>query len=91
MTASQIERWLETDESKAVGQKRDGDGESTGHAMGREIVELLGKRQGDYTDDDLAAMRKVTGYDPHLAQGPDGDVTETPWRYGLMNRGHDPS
>ncbi|MFP5322678.1 MAG: DUF3140 domain-containing protein [Acidimicrobiia bacterium] len=26
----------------------------------------------------------------HLAQRPDGDVTETKWRYSLMNWGHDP-
>ena len=92
MSASRLERWLDTDESKAVGQKNDGDGESTGHVMGREIVRILRKKQGDYTDDDLAKMRKVTGYvHRHLAQRPDGDVTETPWRYSLMNWGRDPS
>ena len=91
MPASAIERWLDTDESKAVGQKKDGAGESTGHAMGREIVALLGKRQADYDDDDLAKMTKVVGYvHRHLAQRPDGDVTDTPWRHSLMNWGHDP-
>ena len=26
----------------------------------------------------------------HLAQRPSGNVTDTPWRYSLMNWGHDP-
>ncbi len=91
MTASQIDDWLATDDSKAVGQKEDGAGESTGHAMGRDIVRILAKKRADYTDDDLAKMRKVVGYvHRHTAQRPDGDVTETPWRYSLMNWGHDP-
>lgn len=52
--------------------------------MGREIVELLRKRQANYTNDDLAAMGKVTGYvHRHLAQHPDGDISNTPWRYSL--------
>jgi len=90
MTAKQLEKWLETDESRSVGQKDDG-GESTGHRSGRRIISLLGKRKDDLTDDDLAHMRKVNGYvKRHLAQRPQGDVTETAWRYSLMNWGHDP-
>ena len=90
LTPKQLGDWLETDESKAVGQKKD-DGESVGHHMGREIVALLGKKRADYTDDDAAAMRKVTGYiKRHLAQRPDGDIEQAPWRYSLMNWGHDP-
>lgn len=90
MTASQLEDWLKTDESRDVGQKENG-GESTGHASGRHIVRILGKQQADLTDDDLEHMRKVSGYiHRHLAQRPDGDVGDTPWRYSLMNWGHDP-
>ena len=90
MTAQQLQNWLETDESRSVGQK-DGGGESTGHRSGRRIITLLGKRKGDLTDDDLSHMNKVNGYvKRHLAQRPDGDVTETAWRYSLMNWGHDP-
>jgi hypothetical protein len=90
MTAKQIQSWLDTDESQGVGQKKDG-GESTGHEMGRRIVTLLNTKKGDLSEDDYAAMRKVVGYvKRHRAQRPDGDVTETPWRYSLMNWGHDP-
>jgi hypothetical protein len=87
--AKELERWLQTDESGSVGQ--DEGGESTGHRSGRRIVELLGTNKGDLTDDDAAHMRKVVGYvHRHLAQRPSGDVAETPWRYSLMNWGHDP-
>ena len=90
MTASELEKWLDTDESRAVGQK-DGGGESIGHASGRRIVALLRTKKADLTDADRAHMRKVAGYvHRHLAQRPSGDVRETPWRYSLMNWGHDP-
>ncbi|MFI2780455.1 DUF3140 domain-containing protein [Streptomyces sp. ALB3] len=90
MTAGELEKWLDSDQSREVGQK-DGGGESTGHASGRRIVELLRTRKGDLDDSDLAHMRKVTGYvRRHMAQRPDGDVSDTRWRYSLMNWGHDP-
>ena len=41
MTPKELEGWLGTDESKAVGQKSDGSGESTGHESGRRIVKSL--------------------------------------------------
>lgn len=91
MTAGELEDWLETDESRDAGQK-DGGGESTGHASGRRIVTILRTMQDDYTDSDLDHMRTVSGYVArHLAQRPDGDVTETTWRHSLMNWGHDPT
>jgi len=92
MTAGQLETWLDSDESKSVGQKDGADGgESTGHASGRRIVELLRSKKGDLTEDDAEHMRKVVGYvHRHLAQRPSGDVTDTKWRYSLMNWGHDP-
>jgi hypothetical protein len=90
MTATELENWLETDESKSVGDK-DGGSESTGHKSGRHIVEILRTRKSELGDDDVAHMRKVVGYvHRHTAQRPSGDVTETPWRYSLMNWGHDP-
>ena len=90
MTPKELEDWLKTDDSKKVGQKDDG-GESTGHEMGRKIVNLLGKKQADYTDEDVKHMQKVVSYvHRHSAQKPKGDVEDTRWRYSLMNWGHDP-
>jgi hypothetical protein len=91
MTASELERWLDTDESQAVGQKSSGGGESTGHHSGRRIVEILRTKKADLSEDDAEHMRKVVGYvHRHLAQRPSGDTTDTAWRYSLMNWGHDP-
>ena len=90
MTPSSLEKWLASDASQAAGQHKDG-GESTGHASGRTIVEILRKKKGDLTDSDYAHMRKVNGYvRRHLAQRPSGDVRDTRWRHSLMNWGHDP-
>ena len=91
LTAHKLEEWLQTEESKKVGYKDEGKGESVGHNSGRRIVEILGKKKADYDDDDLRHMAKVAGYvHRHLAQRPEGDIKETPWRYSLMNWGHDP-
>ncbi len=92
MSPSELEEWLGTEESRSVGQKEGGSGESTGHAEGRRIVELLRAEEADLTDDDLAHMRKVHGYVArHLAQQPaKADVETSKWRYSLMNWGHDP-
>ncbi|ULE33198.1 DUF3140 domain-containing protein [Mycobacterium sp. IDR2000157661] len=90
MTANELEKWLDTDESNEVGQKS-GNSESTGHASGRRIVKLLQTKKSDLGDDDYAHMRTVVGYaHRHLAQRPNGDVSDSAWRYSLMNWGHDP-
>ncbi|WBH17143.1 DUF3140 domain-containing protein [Sphingomonas radiodurans] len=95
MTPAAIEQFLDTEESKRVGWKReDGNdaGESVGHASGRRIVDIKRKKKADLSDDDYAHMKKVTGYvHRHLAQGgPAKDKEHSDWRYSLMNWGHDP-
>lgn len=91
MTAKELAEFLDTPESKSVGDKGSG-GESTGHASGRRIVEIERSKKSDLTDDDAAHMRKVVGYvHRHLAQRPSGDVKDSAWRYSLMNWGHDPT
>lgn len=92
MTAAELRDWLDTSESKGVGWKgKDGNrAESVGHASGRRIITILGKRQAELTPDDYAHMRKVVGFiRRHLAQEPANKVTSR-WRYSLMNWGHDP-
>jgi hypothetical protein len=89
MTPKELEEWLQTDESKSVGQS-DGGWESKGHRSGRRIVEIKRKKRSDYTDD-LEHMQRVNGYvKRHLGQGPKDDVEDSKWRYSLMNWGHDP-
>lgn len=89
MQPKELEEWLDTDESKSVG---DSDGsESTGHKSGRRIVEIKNTRKADLTDSQYEHMQKVVGYiHRHLAQKPSGDIEDSDWRYSLMNWGHDP-
>ena len=88
---AELRAWLETPESRRVGMVRRGERESVGRQSGRRILEIRARAAGDLTDADYAHMRKVIGYcRRHLAQRPWGDVTETRWRWSLMNWGHDP-
>ena len=92
MSADEIEAWLDTPESRAVGLKRDG-GESVGHASGRRIVAILRMPRSALDGSDYAHMRKVVGFvRRHLAQGPHADyrIPGSRWRHSLMNWGHDP-
>ena len=90
MTPEELEEWLGTERSQEVGDSSGG-GESTGHASGRRIVEISRTSKDDLTEDDVAHMRTVVGYvHRHSAQRPDGDVTDTRWRWSLMNWGNDP-
>ena len=89
MSADELEDWLTTPQSQAVGQKKDG-AESIGHASGRRIVTILRTPDEELTHSDHAHMRKVVGFiRRHRAQEPENMVTSR-WRYSLMNWGHDP-
>ncbi|MCV0382345.1 MAG: DUF3140 domain-containing protein [Erythrobacter sp.] len=90
MQPKELEDWLDTEESKSVGDSDSG--ESTGHRSGRRIVEIKRTNKSDLTDGQYEHMQKVVGYiHRHLAQKPDGDIGESDWRYSLMNWGHDPT
>jgi hypothetical protein len=91
LAPKELERWLGTEESKSVGWTREDDDESVGHKSGRRIVQLRRKKAAELSEDDYAHMKKVIGYvRRHAAQRPQGDVTQTRWRFSLMNWGHDP-
>lgn len=91
MSASQIKKWLATEESTSVGQKKEGDSESTGHKSGERIIETLGKKTAELSGDDYDHMRKVISYvRRHSAQRPK-NVNGSNWAYSLKNWGHDPT
>jgi hypothetical protein len=91
MTPAQLKKWLEKAESESVGFTNEGESESVGHQSGKRIIAILETKEVELTEDDHAHMSKVIGYiKRHSAQKPSGDVSETPWRYSLMNWGHDP-
>ncbi|WP_265501644.1 DUF3140 domain-containing protein [Paracoccus beibuensis] len=91
MAPSELRKWLDTDNSKAVGDTH-GEGESTGHKSGQHILAIKDKKKADLDDDDWSHMAKVVGYiKRHKAQGgPQDDKEHSKWRYSLMNWGHDP-
>ncbi|GAB3992430.1 DUF3140 domain-containing protein [Spirosoma daeguense] len=90
MSVTQLERWLKTEESKSVGQRKDGERESIGHQSGRHIITILKKNVRELTDDDYEHMNRVIGYvKRHSAQRPE-HVADSNWTYSLKNWGHDP-
>lgn len=67
MTASDLEKWLKSDDSRSAGWPKEGDdGESVGHDSGRKIVDILksnpSKDPEKYTDEQVKHMRKVVSY-----------------------------
>ena len=90
MAPKELENWLKTDESKSVGDTQNG--ESTGHRSGRKIVGIKRTKKSDLSESQWSHMAKVVGYiKRHCAQGgPESGVEQSPWRYSLMNWGHDP-
>lgn len=90
LTADELTEWLATETSWSVGDKRLG-AESVGHAAGRRTVELLDLPRAQWSPDDWRHARKAIGViRRHRAQWPERDVTDTRWRWALMNWGHDP-
>jgi hypothetical protein len=93
---AELAAWLETPQSRKVGMIRRGETESVGRQSAAKILAILATDPDDLTDADYAHMKKVIGYcRRHLAQRPQalskgGDVTDTRWRWSLMNWGHDP-
>ena len=91
LSQAELAAWLETDESRRVGFVRKGERESVGRQSARRILAIRDTAVAQLTDADYRHMRKVIGYcRRHLAQRPWGDVTDTRWRWSLMNWGHDP-
>jgi len=88
LTPRELAAWLDTDESKSVGQDS-GDGESIGRKSGKRILLILRKKNPNA--DDIKHMRRVVSFiRRHCAQGPRHKVASSRWRYSLMNWGHDP-
>ena len=68
MQPQELEDWLETEKSKSVGDSDSG--ESTGHKMGKRIVEIKRTNKDDLTDSDYDDMSKVVGYVHRHKAGP---------------------
>lgn len=90
MTADELKEWLDNPTSMNTGQAAE-DGEPKGHKSGKQILDILHKKDKNYSEDDLTHMKHVNSYNKrHLSQGPSKDPEHSKWRYSLMNWGCDP-
>lgn len=96
MSSDALRAWLNTSESRAVdaaeaGDASDASDASVARGAGLRTIALLKKSRHEYTEVDVAHARNAVAFiRRHVALRPDGDVTQTPWRYALMNVGCDP-
>jgi hypothetical protein len=88
MTSRELEDWLRT---RSADEDDEALPDQAGTPTGRHVVQILGKRRGDLTDDDARVMRRVI--ERVRAQRRD-DLEPTAgdpaWRHRLMSLGHDP-
>ena len=88
----QLERWLDTPDSKKLGRNDSVGDKIVGGYPGRMVLKILKKRGDKYSLEDFENMQAVTGeINRRLAKRPKGDIIASNWRYSLMNWGHDPS
>ncbi|GHE35838.1 hypothetical protein GCM10018785_01900 [Streptomyces longispororuber] len=88
MTSRELGDWLKT---RFAGEDTEELPDQSGTENGRRVLEILGKRRVDLTDDDVRVMRKVV--DTVTAErGVDLEPTagQPHWRHRLMTLGHDP-
>src|SRR2546423_15350116 len=62
------------------------------HTLGLQVLQVLDKRRTDLTPSDVDLMREVADLiRGRLANPPDDDVANEPWRGTLLTLGHDPT
>ncbi|WP_298455448.1 DUF3140 domain-containing protein [uncultured Cellulomonas sp.] len=88
MTSRELREWLATADS---GERTDALPDQAGSERSRAVLDVLGKRRTDLTDDDVAVMQSVVD-EVDAARGEDREPVagDTQWRHRLMSIGHDP-
>ncbi|MFH5823819.1 DUF3140 domain-containing protein [Georgenia sp. AZ-5] len=88
MSSQELRDWLATADA---GEQTEAPPDQAGNERSRKVLEVLGKRRADLTDDDVVVMRDVVeairqarGDQPEPTAGDDA------WRHRLMSLGHDP-
>ncbi|RBM10754.1 DUF3140 domain-containing protein [Streptomyces sp. PT12] len=89
MTSRELNDWLMT---LSAGEDSEELPDQAGTRTGRGVLEILGKRRRDLTDDDIDVMREVVGIVTAERGTDDLDPSPGPadWRHRLMTVGHDP-
>ncbi|PZE30099.1 MULTISPECIES: DUF3140 domain-containing protein [unclassified Curtobacterium] len=88
MTSRELREWLETDASQPDSEAF---ADQAGDERSRAVLEILGKRRTDLTDDDVTVMETVVA-EVQAERGDDREPTagDAEWRHRLMSIGHDP-
>ncbi len=88
MTSRELRDWLRT---RSAGEDAEELPDAAGTQTGQRVVEILGKRKQDLTEDDLRVMRRVIDI-VRAERRDDLEPTggQAPWRHRLMSVGHDP-
>ena len=88
MTSRELDEWLRV---RSADEESEALPDQAGTETGRHVLNILGKRRTDLTDDDVRVMQNVV--DRVLAERRDDlepTAGEAHWRYRLMSMGHDP-
>jgi hypothetical protein len=88
MTSRELADWTRV---QSAGENTEELPDQAGRSLGQRVLAILGKRQVDLTDDDVAAMTKVVDT-VHRERGVELEPTagDDHWRRSLMAIGHDP-
>ncbi|SCX98021.1 Protein of unknown function [Nonlabens sp. Hel1_33_55] len=85
MTSKELEKWLDTEESKNAGKEMD-NGETVGHSRGRSILEIKEKNKSDFTKTNWDKINEAVGYyhqNLNDSQKPKNDVENSAWYFAL--------
>lgn len=88
MTSRELQAWLLVE---GAGETAESLPDQAGPPLGHRVLEILGKRKADLTDDDVAVMRRIVD----KVVGKRGEELDRPIEDGrerrrLMDLGHDP-
>jgi hypothetical protein len=88
MTSRELREWLMT---RSAAEDTEPLPDEAGTPTGRHVVEILGKRKTDLTDDDVRVMRRVVAVvRAERGEQPEPTAGQQGWRHRLMTLGHDP-
>jgi hypothetical protein len=87
MTSRELRDWLAVE---GAGEEAEALPDQAGPPLGHRVLDILGKRKADLTEDDVAVMRRVVDrVVGKRGQELDAPVTEDRDRRRLMDIGHD--
>ncbi|MFF8846412.1 DUF3140 domain-containing protein [Streptomyces sp. NPDC015127] len=88
MTSRELREWLNVD---AAGEETEELPDKSGRPTGQRVLDVLGKRRTDLTEDDVQVMQRVCDIvRSQRAAELDPKAGGDDWRRSLMSIGHDP-